>query len=282
MTFTGSRVEPASMKERKIESMKDNSLVIELHHGDCLEKMKAIPAASVDLILCDLPYGVTGLAWDAVIPFPPLWVEYDRIINGTGAVVLFGTQPFTTAIINSRPERFKYCWIWEKSRKGDVFNAKNKPLRAHEEIVVFSAGTTANKSPRRMRYFPQGLQSCDITRANKEVDRAFFSARPSHAPKYRQTQTGYPSSVLKFANERGTIHPTQKPVALLEYLIRTYTEEGDTVLDNCMGSGSTGIACAAARRNFIGIEVNEIYFAAAKARLQEAANDDDYEVRAYG
>jgi len=254
---------------------------IDLHLGDCLEVMKAIPAESVDLILCDLPYGVTGLKWDAVIPFAPLWAEYDRLIKGVGAVVLFGTQPFTTAIINSRPERFKYCWIWEKSKKGDVFNAKNKPLRGHEEIAVFSAGTTANKSPRRMPYFPQGLVACDRVARNDETNRAFFGVRPSHRKTYRQTQTGYPSSVLKFSNENGTIHPTQKPVALLEYLIRTYTEEGATVLDNCMGGGSTGVACAAARRSFIGIEINPQFYEAAKARITAAANDDEYEVRAY-
>ncbi|HCR1107395.1 TPA: site-specific DNA-methyltransferase [Klebsiella aerogenes] len=249
----------------------------QLQKGDCLEVMEGIPDASIDLILCDLPYGVTGLKWDSIIPLNKLWQQYDRIINGNGAIVLFGTQPFTTALINSRPDKFKYCWIWEKTRKGDVFNAKNKPMRAHEEILVFSAGTTANKSPRRMPYYPQGLTDCSVKRANKETARAFFAPRPSHGATYEQKQTGYPSSVLKFPNEAKTVHPTQKPVALLEYLIRTYTQEGETVLDHCMGSGSTGVACVNTKRNFVGIELEEKYYLAAKARVAHAVNDDIYQ-----
>lgn len=249
----------------------------QLHRGDCLEIMNGIPDHSIDLILCDLPYGVTGLRWDSVIPFDQLWAHYERIIKGNGAIVLFGTQPFTTAIISSRPEWFKYCWIWEKSRKGDVFNAKNKPMRAHEEIAVFSAGTTANGSARKMPYYPQGLSDCSVTRANKETHRAFFAPRPSHGETYKQTQTGYPSSILRFKNEAKSVHPTQKPVALLEYLIRTYTQEGETVLDHCMGSGSTGVACVNTQRNFIGIELEERYYLAAKARIGHAVNDEFYD-----
>lgn len=240
-----------------------------LHLGDCLEQMPRIPDQSVDLVLCDLPYGTTACAWDAVIPFEDLWAEYQRVVRGHGAIVLTASQPFTTALINSNFAWFKYCWVWEKSRVGDIFNAKNKPLKKHEDIVVFSAGTTANGSDRRMPYYPQGLQPTSKMAKNKETTRAFFAPRPSHKETYEQTATGYPTSVLKFSNDTG-LHPTQKPVALMEYLIRTYTNEGDTVLDNTMGSGTTGVACMNTGRKFIGIERDPEYFSVARARILDA------------
>lgn len=243
----------------------------ELHLGDCLEVMKSIPAGSVDLVLCDLPYGTTSCKWDSVLPFDQLWFHYSRIITDRGAIVLTCAQPFTTALIASNMDMFKYCWIWVKSRKGDVFNAKNKPLRGHEEIAVFSKGTTANKSERRMTYNPQGVRQCDVTLTNIRKDRAFVNIRPSLKDTYRQTQTGYPDSVLRFDNEGGTVHPTQKPVSLMEYLIKTYTNEGDTVMDNCMGSGTTGVACMNTGRRFIGIEMDAGYFQIAQGRIVEAA-----------
>ena len=241
-----------------------------LKRGDCLELMRDLPENSVDLILCDLPYGTTACKWDSVLPFDELWFHYSRIITDRGAIVLTCAQPFTTALIASNMDMFKYCWIWVKSRKGDVFNAKNKPLRGHEEIAVFSKGTTANKSDRRMTYNPQGVGQCDVTRTNTRKDRAFVSIRPSHKDRYRQTQTGYPDSVLRFDNDVGTVHPTQKPVPLMEYLIKTYTNEGDTVLDNCMGSGTTGVACANTGRKFIGMELDRDYFCIARRRISEA------------
>lgn len=241
-----------------------------LKRGDCLELMTHIPDKSIDLILCDLPYGTTACKWDSVLPFDELWFQYSRIVTGRGAIVLTCAQPFTTALIASNMDMFKYCWIWVKSRKGDVFNAKNKPLRGHEEIAVFSKGTTANKSERRMTYNPQGVRKCDVTLTNTRKDRAFVNIRPSHKDTYRQTQTGYPDSVLRFDNEGGTVHPTQKPVALMEYLIKTYTNEGDTVLDNCMGSGTTGVACANTNRKFIGMELDSDYFRIARRRIAEA------------
>lgn len=241
-----------------------------LKRGDCLELMCDLPENSIDLILCDLPYGTTACKWDSVLPFDELWFHYSRILTDRGAIVLTCAQPFTTALIASNMDMFKYCWIWVKSRKGDVFNAKNKPLRGHEEIAVFSKGTTANKSDRRMTYNPQGVRQCDVTRTNTRKDRAFVSIRPSHKDRYRQTQTGYPDSVLRFDNDVGTVHPTQKPVALMEYLIKTYTNEGDTVLDNCMGSGTTGVACANTNRKFIGMELDSDYFRIARRRISEA------------
>lgn len=241
-----------------------------LKRGDCLELMCDLPENSIDLILCDLPYGTTACKWDSVLPFDELWFHYSRILTDRGAIVLTCAQPFTTALIASNMDMFKYCWIWVKSRKGDVFNAKNKPLRGHEEIAVFSKGTTANKSDRRMTYNPQGVRQCDVTRTNTRKDRAFVSIRPSHKDRYRQTQTGYPDSVLRFDNDVGTVHPTQKPVALMEYLIKTYTNEGDTVLDNCMGSGTTGVACANTNRKFIGMELDSDYFRIARRRIAGA------------
>lgn len=242
---------------------------ITLYQGDCLEIMPTLASGSVDLVLCDLPYGTTACPWDSVLDLPRVWSEYRRVIHPDSAAVLTASQPFTTALINSAPDLFKYCWVWEKSVSGDVFNAKNKPLKKHEDVCVFSPGTTANKSPRRMRYFPQGLTAIDKTCTNRETVRAFVAPRPSHKATYKQTSTGYPTSVLRFTNDKG-FHPTQKPVALMEYLIKTYTNPGDTVLDNCMGSGTTGVAAVNTGRKFIGIEQDPDYFAIAQRRISEA------------
>jgi len=240
-----------------------------VHHGDCLDLMPLIPSGSVDMILCDLPYGTTACAWDAVIPFEPLWDQYRRIIKPNGAIVLTASQPFTTALIVSAQNWFKYCWVWEKTRVGDIFNAKNKPLKQHEDVCVFSPGTTANKSDRRMSYFPQGLSAIEKTVSNKDTVRAFFATRPSHQETYTQTAEGYPTSVLKFPSEANAVHPTQKPVALWEYLIRTYTQPGETVLDNCLGSGTTAIACMNTGRQWIGIEREAKYVEVARRRIAD-------------
>lgn len=245
---------------------------ITLLQGDCLELMKNIPDGSVDLILCDLPYGTTACKWDSIIPFEPLWEQYRRIVKVNAAIVLTASQPFTTTLIFSNMKMFKYCWVWEKSRPGDIFNAKNKPLKTHEDVCVFSFGTTANGSSKRMMYFPQGVGNGGVLTNNPdEREYAFMGKRPSHKTSHVTHGSNYPRSVIKIANPNaGSVHPTQKPVALMEYLICTYTNEGDIVLDNCMGSGTTGVACVNTGRSFIGMELDASYFEIAKNRILNA------------
>lgn len=247
---------------------------VELWQGDCLELMKNISDKSIDMILCDLPYGTTACNWDIIIPFEPLWEQYERIIKDRGAILLFGSQPFTSELVHSNLKLFKYEWIWKKSRFNSGFaHAKNKPLKKHENIVVFSKGFTIHEeqSDNRMIYNPQGLIETNIQRHNKTVQNASFSARPSHRATVQKFKN-YPSSVIEFDITEDdyigkALHPCQKPVELLEYLIKTYTNEGDMVLDNCMGSGSTGVACKNTGRDFIGIELDENYFNIAKKRI---------------
>ena len=241
----------------------------ELYRGDCLDVMKDIPDGSVDLILCDLPYGTTACSWDSVIPFDPLWLNYKRILKDNGAIVLTSSQPFTSALISSAYDLFKYALVWVKSRPTDFPNANNKPMKKHEDVLIFSKGTTANGSRRKMTYNPQGL--IEKERKIKRTSRGGFQGeRPNQCDEYVSKFTNYPNSILDFASEGKTVHPTQKPVALMEYLIRTYSNEGDTVLDNCMGSGNTGVACANTDRNFIGIEREKEYYHIARKRIAEA------------
>ena len=240
-----------------------------LYLGDCLEVMKELKDKSVDMVLADLPYGTTACKWDEVIPFEPMWEQYNRVTKDNAAIVLFSSQPFTATLIVSNLQMFKYEWVWEKSVAGDCMNAKNKPMKKHENILVFSKGTTANRSNRRMTYFPQGLIPIERARSGTDYGAtggSFKVPRPSHKP-YIQTLTGYPTSIIKYKNDLEKNHPTQKPVPLLEYLIKTYTNEGDTVLDNVMGSGSTGVACKNLNRKFIGIEKEPKYFEIAEKRI---------------
>lgn len=242
-----------------------------LWQGDCLELMKNIPDKSVDMILCDLPYGTTACKWDNVLSFDLLWNEYERIIKDRRAIVLFGREPFASRLRLSNLEMYKYDWIWEKNCSGDVLNAKLKPMNIHETISVFSNGKTANKHKNNMLYNPQGLILYNkITKSGNKKGKDGTHWRPSTDNKpYVQQYTNYPTTVLKFDKPYKAIHPTQKPVPLLEYLIKTYTNEGETVLDNCMGSGSTGVACVNTNRDFIGIELDENYFQIAKNRIEE-------------
>lgn len=247
---------------------------IELSQGDCLELMKAVPDGSVDMILCDLPYGTTACAWDAVIPFDALWSEYRRIIEKNGAIVLTASQPFTTALIASNYAWFRYEWIWTKNRPTNFAHAKNKPMKKHENVVVFSQGTTvhAKQSVNRMPYFPQGLRpgaGKAVTKRASEKTDAFFSDRPGHREFVREN-TGYPHTLLDFPTDQLGLHPTAKPVALMEYLVRTYTLPGDVVMDNCMGSGTTGVACVNSGRRFIGFELDAAYFDIAEKRIMGA------------
>ena len=232
---------------------------MELLNGDCLELMKDIPDKSIDLILCDLPYGTTHNKWDTIIPFDKLWAQYKRIIKDNGAILLFSQMPFGASLIMSNPKMFRYEWIWEKNQAVGFLNAKKMPLRKHENILVFYKHLPT--------YNPQGLIKLDepiqeegsATRNGKNygvADKSFI-----------RTHKNYPTDIITFSKDSG-YHPTQKPVDLLEYLIKTYTNEGDTVLDNCMGSGSTGVACVNTNRDFIGMELNEEYFKIACGRIE--------------
>ncbi len=240
-----------------------------IHCGDCLELMKEIEDKSIDMILCDLPYGTTACSWDTIIPIDKLWNEYERIIKDKGAIVLTAMQPFTTILINSNMKLYKYSWIWIKSMAGNFINANNCPLKITEDICIFSKGTIANKSQRRMNYYPQG-----VIEVNKKWSRPskynteHKYVRPSHSTNRIIKRENFPKNILTFANGNNkTKHPTQKPVALFEYLIKTYTNEGDLVLDNCIGSGTTAVACQNLNRDFIGIELSPEYCKIAEKRL---------------
>lgn len=230
-----------------------------LYHGDCLIEMDKIPDKSVDMIMCDLPYGTTQNKWDAIIPFDKLWEQYWRIVKPNAAIVLTAAQPFTSSLIMSDINHFAYCWIWRKSKVTGVLNAKLQPLRNYEDVCVFQR-TTAT-------YNPQGIINCNKRLIDKGRSQNYGD---KSGKEYLQTQTDYPRQVIDFPSQVDTIHPTQKPVALMEYLIKTYTNEGETVLDNCMGSGTTGVACKNLSRNFIGIEQDEYYFKIAKERIDKA------------
>lgn len=228
-----------------------------------MKLMKDIPAGSVDLILCDPPYGTTDCAWDTVLPLPELWAEYNRVLKPDGAAVIFAAQPFTTQLISSNPKAFRYCWYWLKNQPTGFAYARYQPMRRVEDICVFyrQHGT----------YNPQGLQ--EIVGAKVRRKRApqgesvykMSTLLEEYRPKYKN----WPKNVLQFGTERGH-HPTQKPVPLLEYLVKTYTNEGETILDSCMGSGSTGVACKRTGRRFIGIEQDPGYYETAKQRIKEA------------
>lgn len=236
---------------------------IDLHRGDCLERMQKIPANSIDLILCDLPYGTTQNKWDSVLPFEELWSNYWKVLKSNGAAVLTAAQPFTAALVMSQLSAFKYQWVWEKTQAVGHLNAWRQPLRKHEDICVFY-----RKPP---TYNPQMVEKPKANirpQVKRTKTSSNYGAHRLDVFKCPPDMT-MPSSIIKFSNAQKTVHPTQKPVALMEYLIRTYTNEGDTVLDNCMGSGSTGVACVNTGRNFIGIELDREYFRAARRRIME-------------
>ena len=235
---------------------------IQLVQGNCLERMKEIQNKSIDMILCDLPYGTTDCKWDSIIPFEPLWEQYNRVIKDNGAIVLFSAQPFTTKLIHSNFKHFKYCWYWKKNNvTGGIF-CKYQPMRCIEDICVFYKNMPT--------YNPQGLIKLDKIKISLPHEASVYQKKKNPSI---QTHTGYPKHLLEFVNEATSnkrLHPTQKPVALLEYLIKTYTNEGEVILDNCMGSGSTGVACINTNRKFIGIELDEKYFNIAKDRINIA------------
>jgi len=264
---------------------------INLLHGDCLVEMKKIEDNSVDLILCDLPYGTTDrsgvekkngnnrlLKWDTVIPLESLWLEYKRVLKPKGAVVLTADQPFTSKLIMSNIEWFKYEWIWKKKKTTGFLLANYRPMKQTEDVIVFSPAhaAAASRHGGNMTYNPQGLIEKKVKKKNDPNRLGKFLHNPEHMGKgnkllheteYEQKFTNYPSEIIEFGLDRNVVHETQKPVALMEYLIRTYSNEGEIVLDNCMGSGTTGVACINTNRKFIGIEKKDEYFDVAKKRI---------------
>ena len=236
----------------------------QLLQGDCLELMATIPSGSVDMVMCDLPYGTTQNKWDSVIPLPPLWAAYKRICKPNAAIVLTAQTPFDKVLGASNLTDLRYEWIWCKSRVTGHLNSRIAPMKAHENICVFYEAVPT--------YNPQGLvrKAVPTVRRGGDNGRNYGKSDVSTLTEFEN----YPRTLLQFASEGSTVHPTQKPVALMEYLIRTYTNEGETVLDNTMGSGTTGVACANTGRRFIGIERDPAYFQIALDRIEKAFGAD--------
>ena len=238
-----------------------------LKQGDCLELMKDIPDKSIDMILCDLPYGTTQCKWDSIIPFENLWEQYNRIIKNNGAICLFGQEPFSSTLRLSNLKNFKYDWIWDKVKGTGFLNAKRQPMRNHEIISVFYK--------KQCTYNPQKTFGHKLKQSyrRKELQTEVYGEMKNDYS-YSSTER-YPRSIQVFSTDtqNSSLHPTQKPVALCEYLIKTYTNEGETVLDNCMGSGTTGVACKNLNRNFIGFELDNKYFNIAKERINNAQTE---------
>lgn len=248
---------------------------VKLYHGDCLKLMKEIPDKSIDAIVCDLPYGTTLCDFDkSIIPFEPLWKEYRRIIKSNRAIVLFAQQPFTTFLISSNLEMWKYNWIWEKENGTNILSSHYQPLKITEDICVFGTGAISNSPNENMIYNPQfEIGKPYICKSgNQKSNTVVAGHRSRNIGGFVTENEGkrYPKNIIKFNRDKEKLHPTQKPVALLEYLIKTYSNEGDLILDNCMGSGSTGVACYNTNRHFIGIEKDDNYFKLAKKRIDNA------------
>jgi site-specific DNA-methyltransferase (adenine-specific) len=234
---------------------------------DCIKGMKALPSESIDMILCDLPYGTTQCKWDTIIPFDVLWKQYNRIIKPNGAIVLTASQPFTSLLVASNIKNFKYSWVYEKSKATGYLNAKKRPLVAHEDVLIFSNGTP--------RYFPQMTKGTPYDKGTAVRPTDVYGSQK--ATTIINTEgTRYPRTVQYFKTpecEGRVIHPTQKPLALFEYLIKTYSMPGELVLDNCMGSGTTAIACLNTNRNFIGYETDEDYAQKIQQRVRNFMSD---------
>ena len=289
------KAEPIASKNSKQESKKNKekllseieSLNVEnyvdekttLYYGDCIVEMNKIANDSVDLILCDLPYGTTKCKWDTIIDLTELWNHYKRIIKKpSGVILLFGQQPFTSMLVSSNYDWFKYNLIWKKNKTTQFLLANYRPMKCTEDICVFSRGgaAAASKTTGNMTYNPQGLIPTNIKKKNSKERIGKMLNQEHHLGKnnklisdseYTQNFTNYPNELIEFDIEYDTIHETQKPVKLIEYLIKTYSNEGDTVLDNTMGSGTTGIGCLNTNRKFIGIEKEEKYFKLSKHRI---------------
>lgn len=248
-----------------------------LYQGDCLEAMDKLIEKGIkfDAIITDPPFGTTACRWDSVIPFEKMWERINKLIKLTGAVVLFGTEPFATKLRMSNFENYRYDWYWKKSKSSLYQHAKNRPMRAIENVCIFSKSKWGHKSQlkdKRMEYNPQGISSIGVKTVTKNFNAGgVVCERPNQIGKQYEAFTGFPTDVLEFKSITGKscLHPTQKPVDLLEFLVKTYTNENDLVLDFTMGSGSTGVACLNTNRKFIGIELDEKYFNIAKDRIEE-------------
>lgn len=242
---------------------------IKLMYGDCLEKMKSVPDNSVDMILCDLPYGTTTCAWDSIIPLPQLWEAYNRVAKEKAAIVLTSSQPFTTKLIASNYDMFRYCWVWHKTRPSNFPLAKKQPMKYHEDVCVFG-----RKTP---NYYPIMIHGEGKIRkkGKNEGYRGFNKGLEDPAYLEKEYTDFYPGTIQTFPHHNGgMLHPTQKPVALMEYMIQTYSLKGDVVLDNTMGSGTTGVACRKLGRSFIGIEMDKEYYKIAVKRIKETKPND--------
>jgi len=253
---------------------------VKLLHGDCLELMQDIPDGSIDMILCDLPYGTTACKWDSVIPIEPLWKQYKRVLKDNGAIVLTAIEPFASMLRANDLKGYKHEWIWNKEIAGNFIQAKNHPLRVHENVLVFSNGKV-NYYPIMTDADPKNVRPLGVKKQKTDF-MGKVSAGEFKAAKNYNSKKRYPKTILTYnarakeCNNVNRVHPTQKPVALFEYLIKTYTNEGETVLDNCMGSGSTGVACVNTNRNFIGIELDDKYFEIAKERIEKPYATDKH------
>jgi DNA modification methylase len=246
-----------------------------IQQGNCLELMNKIPDKHIDMILCDLPFGKTGAKWDIIIPFDALWDQYKRIIKSDGAIVLFAVEPFTSMLITSNMSDYRYKWAWEKEQGGNFQLAKLQPLNVIEDICVFSLAKTANGAKENMKYFPIMAKRDKPTKSGGNPSVSDILHKNSMVALHRTYEESYPKNILRFNKDHSSkrLHPTQKPVELLEYLIRTYTQENEIVLDNTMGVASTGVACINTNRKFIGYELDEKYFEIGKNRLIETINN---------
>jgi len=228
-----------------------------VHEGDCLELMRDIPDGSVDMVLCDLPYGTTACKWDTIIPFDLLWEQYERVIKSNGAIILFAKQPFTSALIMSNPKLYKYNLVWVKENHDNPLMAKKRFLNISEDICIFYK--------KQCVYNPQGV--LPYNKETRQGKGKSMSQRNERTPTYKQGHTNYPRNIRRYKKDRG-FHPTQKPVLLCDELIKTFTNEGEIVLDNCMGSGTTAVACFNTNRKYIGFELDKDYFNKANERIQ--------------
>lgn len=248
---------------------------IQLFLGDCLQIMPTLAENSIDAIVTDLPYGTTACKWDTVIPLAPMWEQVRPLLRQPSAFITTASQPFTSALIMSNPEWFKYCLVWEKTLPTNFLNASNRPLVRHEDIVVFSNGTTANCSPNRMVYNPQMSEGKPYVKQDRQDKRVGAWEKGNRTPFELRTNVNhgkrFPTTIIKVSNNNhGSVHPTQKPVALYDHLVRTYTDADGAILDFVMGSGTTGVACVQTGRRFIGIEIDPTYFEIAVKRIEAA------------